>query len=72
MIPLVVVNSAKNSFNTITNKFALALLLLECCFLDKEQVLPYLIDCFSILSYNLQDYIVFQYESIFQLKILKN
>ena len=40
---------------------ALVLLLLECCFLYKEQVLPYLIDCYSLLSYYLQGYIVVQY-----------
>ena len=40
---------------------ALVLLLLECCFLYKAQVLPYLIDCYSLLSYNLQGYIVVQY-----------
>ena len=38
--------------------FARVLLLLECCFLYKEQVLHYLIDCYSLLSYNLQGYIV--------------
>ena len=40
---------------------ALVLVLLECCFLYKEQVLPYLIDCYSLFSYNLQGYIVVQY-----------
>ena len=46
--------------------FDLILLLLECCFLHKEQVLPYLIDRYSLLSYNLLGYnyrIIF--ESIF-------
>ena len=41
--------------------FARVLLLLEWYFLYKEQVLPYLIDCYSLLSYNLQGYIVAQY-----------
>ena len=36
-------------------------MLLECCFLYKEQVLPYLIDCYLLLSYNLQGYIVVLY-----------
>ena len=41
--------------------FALVLLLLECCFLYKEQLLPYLIDCYLLLSYNLRGSIVVQY-----------
>ena len=48
--------------------FALVLVLLECCFLYKEQVIPYLIDFYSLLSYTLQGYIIYScsiFESTF-------
>ena len=46
--------------------FARVLLLQECCFLYKEQVLPYLTDCHSLLSYDLQGkYNCSIFESIF-------
>ena len=51
--------------------FARILLLLECCFLYKEQVLPYLIDCCLLLSYNLQGYIVVQYLNKFLFHIVQ-
>ena len=61
MIPLVVVNSAKIDSIPFRMNLTLVLLLLECCFLYKEQVLPYLIDCYLLLGYNLQGNIVVQY-----------
>ena len=50
---------------------ALVLLLLICYFLYKEQALPYLIDCYSLLSYNLQGYIVVQYLNQFLFHIVQ-
>ena len=51
--------------------FARVLLLLECFFLYKEQVLPYLIDCYSLLSYNLQGYKVVKYLNQFLFHIVQ-
>ena len=45
--------------------FARVLLLLQCCLLYKEQVLPYLIDCYPLLSYSLHGYSCSIFESIF-------
>ena len=71
MIPLVVVNSVKIDSIPFRINVCSGFIVTECCFLYKEQVLPYLIDCYSLLSYNLQGYIVVQYLNKFLFHIVQ-
>ena len=56
MIPLVV-HSAKNDAIPLRINVWSGFIVSGMLFLYKEQVLTYLIDCYSLLSYNLQGYI---------------
>ena len=57
MISLVVVNSAKIDSISLRINVSSGFIVTGMCFLYKEQVLPYLIDCYSLLSYIVVQYL---------------